>query len=129
MSASFHADVLDAALNTIKNATSVVLHIVTGDPADRAAVVAAGASLANVSLSSGDFTGPANHATSGRQIVVGAKSGVAVTTTGTPQHYCLIDGTRLLAKTEVNPGSPGLTSGSTVDIPTVNFSIAAPSVV
>ena len=126
MAASYDSSVLDAALNVIKN-NATVLHICSGTPTDRASVLSS--SLANVAVGTGDFTGPAAHATSGRQVVVGAKSGVAVTATGTPAHYALISGSVLLALTEVNPSSPGLTSGSTVDIPTVNFSIAAPSVV
>lgn len=126
MAALFDNSVLDAALNVIKNgATS--LRICSGTPTNFA--TADSLSLADVNVSSADFTGPAAHATSGRQIVVAAKSAVPVDVSGTPTHYALVSGSVLLAMTEVNPGSPGLTSGSTVDIPTVNFSIAAPSVV
>lgn len=114
---------LDALLGVIDNANA--LYIIKGTaPADRAAVVGSNA-LADVTLSGGDFT-LANHATSGRQVTVAAKSGVTVDASGTPSYYCLIDGTNLLAYTEVNPSSPDLTSGSTVDIPAVIFSVADP---
>lgn len=124
--AAFISDTaLDAALGVIDNATA--LHICSGTaPADRAAVISA--SLADVAVDAGDFT-LADHATSGRQVTVAAQSGVTVDVSGTPTYYCLIDGTNILAYTEVNPSSPNLTSGSTVDIPAVIFSVADPTVV
>ena len=125
MAASFHDSILDAALTALKGTRT--LHICSGEPTDRATAISN--SLANVGLVSGDFSANADHGTSGRQTVVAAKSGVSVTTSGTPARYCIIDGTNLLAKTEVNASSPALTSGSTVDIPAVTFSIADPTVV
>lgn len=126
MAALYDNSVLDAALNVIKS-NSTALHICSGAPTDHASVLTL--SLADVAVASTDFTGPADHATSGRQVVVAAKADVPVDVSGTPAHYALISGTVLLAMTEVNPSSPDLTAGSTVDIPTVNFSIADPSVV
>ena len=123
MPALFDDAVLDAALDEI--ATATTLHICEGTPADFTAVGTS--SLASVALTSGDFT-KANHATSGRQVTVAAKAGVSVAETGTPGHYCLVDGTTLLARTEVNPASPDLTQNSTVDIPAVTFSVADPVV-
>lgn len=126
MAALYDNSVLDAALNVIKNgATS--LRICSGTPTDFA--TADSETLADVAVTSTDFTGPADHATSGRQVVVAAKADVPVDVGGTPTHYALVSGSVLLAMTEVNPSSPALTAGSSVDIPTVTFSIADPSVV
>jgi hypothetical protein len=46
-------------------------------------------SLADVALTSGDFTGPVNGDTSGRKITVAEKSGVSVDVTGTGNHVAL----------------------------------------
>lgn len=125
MAALFDDTVLNAALDTIDNGNA--LHICSGaQPANRAAVISQ--SLADTTLASGDFT-DADHPTSGRQVTVAAKSAVAVDVTGTPTFYCVVDATLLLAMTEVDPASPSLTSGSTVDIPAVVFSVADPTVV
>lgn len=124
MPALFDASVQDAALDKI--ATATALHICTGTPATRAAVLSS--SLATVAVASGDFTKAAGNV-DGRKVTVAAKSGVNVTTTGTAAHYCLIDGTTLLARTEVNASSPGLTQGSTVNIPATAFEVGAPTVV
>lgn len=119
---SYSDRVLDAALDEI--ATATTLHICSGSPTTRAAVLSA--SLANVAVDSGDFT-KANGTIDGRKTTVGAQTGVAVTGTGTPATYALIDGSDLLATAEVDPGSPGLTTGSTVDIPAVPFELGDPT--
>lgn len=125
--------VLDALLGGIDNATA--LHICKGAaPASYAAATGTN-SMATATLTSGDFTAPANHATSGRQITVAAKSGVTVNANAgagaQPTYYCLVitASTTLVAYTEVDSGSPALTSGSTVNIPAVTFSVADPTVV
>lgn len=124
MPALFDDSVLDAALDKI--ATATALHICSGTPTTRAAVLSA--SLATVSVASGDFT-KANGTTDGRKVTVAAKSGVSVTASGTAAHYCLIDASVLLARTEVDASSPALTSGSTTDIPAVAFEVGDPVVV
>lgn len=123
MPALFDNSVFDAALAEI--ATGTALHICSGTPADRAAVLTN--SLATVALDAGDFT-IADGDTSGRKTTVGAQAAVPVTATGTPAHYCIIDATVLLARTEVDAGSPGLTSGSTTDIPAVDLEFLDPTV-
>lgn len=124
MPALFDTSVLDAALDKVSTATA--LHICSGTPASRAAVLSA--SLATVTLASGDFSKSAGNV-DGRKVTVAAKSGVPVTASGTAAHYCLIDGTTLLARTEVDASSPALTSGSTTGIPAVAFEVGAPTVV
>lgn len=124
MPALFDDSVLDAALDKI--ATGTALHICSGTPADRAAVLTN--SLATIVLDAGDYV-KANGTTDGRKVTVGAQLGVSVTATGTPAHYAIVDATVLLARTEVNPSSPGLTSGSTTDIPAVPFELGDPVVI
>lgn len=114
--------VLDAALDKI--ATATALHICSGTPADRAAVLTA--SLATVAVDGTDFT-KANGTTDGRKTTVGAQAGVSVTATGTPSRYALVDATTLLAWADVDPASPGLTSGSTTDIPATAFELGDPT--
>lgn len=122
MPALFHDDVIDAALNVVKT-NITALHICSGTPADRAAVLTN--SLATVAVDTTDAT-IANGDTDGRKVTIGAQLGVPVTASGTPAHYCLIDGTRLLARTVVNAASPDLTASSTTDIPAVDFEIGDP---
>ena len=121
MPALFDDTVLDAALDKI--ITGTALHVCSGTPADRAAVLTN--TLATVALDAGDFN-KANGSTDGRKVTVAAQSGVSVTASGTPAHYCIIDGTRLLARTTVNPASPALTSGSTTNIPAAEFEVGDP---
>lgn len=124
MPALFDSSVQDAALDKI--ATSTMLRICSGTPATRAAAVTA--TLASVAVSGADFTKAAGN-TDGRKVTVASKSNVSVTASGTAAHYCLDDGTTLLARTEVNASSPALTSGSTTTIPAVVFEVGAPTVV
>lgn len=124
MPALFDASVQDAALDKI--ATSVMLRICSGTPATRATAVTN--TLASVAVAGGDFTKAAGNV-DGRKVTVAAKSGVSVAVSGTAAHYCLDDGTTLLARTEVNVSSPALTSGSTVNIPATAFEVGAPTVV
>ena len=121
MPAMYDNTVIDAALNQI--ATATALHITSGTPATRADVLTN--SLATVAVDAGDYT-IGDGDVDGRKVTVAAQNGVAVSTSGTPAHYCLIDGTTLLARTTVDPSSPDLTSGSTVDIPAVDFEIGDP---
>lgn len=124
MPALYDDSVLDAALDKI--ATATALHICSGTPTTRAEAITN--SLATVAVAGGDFT-KANGTTDGRKVTVAAKSGVSVTTSGTAAHYCLIDASVLLARTEVDPASPALTSGSTTGIPAVAFELGDPTVV
>lgn len=88
MGKSVHNDVLDAALNHIKNnATSMVL--CSSEPANYAGVAAV--ALADVTIDSSDFTGPADGDTSGRKLTVNAQTGVEVDATGTSTHVALLD--------------------------------------
>lgn len=122
MAALYDQSVYDAALNVIRSSTT--LRVCSGTPTDRASAVTN--TLATVSVSTSDFTLGAG-SPSGRQVVVAAKSGVAVTVSGTAGHYCLDNGTTLLARVGVNPASPALTASSTVDIPATTWTFTSPT--
>jgi hypothetical protein len=80
----------DAALDAIALATE--MYFVNGQPATRAAAIAADAHAAAVPLTSGDF---AKSGASDRVLTVAAKS-VAATVNTTVDHVALCDGTNLL---------------------------------
>lgn len=122
MAKSVHDDVLDGALNTIKNNANLMVAC-SAEPTTRTEAVTTYA-LADVAMASGDFT-VANGDTSGRKVTVAAKSAVAIDTTGTATHVALVDATRLLYVTTCT--SQALTSGGTVDFPAWDVEIADPS--
>ncbi|MGB0972774.1 MAG: hypothetical protein ACPGVG_17720 [Mycobacterium sp.] len=111
--------VMDAALDAIENATSPVLHVCSGDPGDRAAVITN--SLADHTLTSGDFT-KANGDTSGRKLTMSQQADIDIDATGTAAHVCIIDSSELLLKTTCT--SQALTSGGTVTVPAFDYEIA-----
>jgi flagellar basal body rod protein FlgB len=114
--------VMDAALDYISGATAMHVCSTLDSTPTRAEVLAA--SLANVSVSSGDFT-KADGTTSGRKVTVAAKSGVSVTASGSASHIALIDGTNVRYVTTCTTQS--LTSGNTVNIPAWAVEIADPT--
>ncbi len=117
-----HDDVLDGALDIIRNNANVMVAC-SAQPTTRAEAVTTYA-LADVAMASGDFT-KANGDTSGRKLTVGAKSGVTVDTSGSANHVALCDGTRLLYVTTCT--TQALTSGNTVAFPAWDIEIADPS--
>jgi hypothetical protein len=99
MSKSVHDDVLDGALNIVKNnVTTMTMCSVA--PTTRTEAITTYA-LADVAVGSSDVTA-ANGDTSGRKMTVAAKTGVTVDATGMGTHIALVDGTRLLFVTEAN---------------------------
>lgn len=110
----------DASLNEVATATAV--RVTSSEPANRAAAVTA--TLATTSLAGGDFTN-ADGDTDGRKVTIAAKSGVSVTATGTGNHFSYDDGTDLTLVTTC--GSQSLTSGNTVDIGSITYTIRDPS--
>lgn len=109
-----HDSVMDAGLNVIKSGATT-MHVCTtlAATATRAQVIAA--SLANVAMTSTDFTGPADGTTSGRKLTTVAKNAVSVTANGNAEQVAIIDGTNVLAMTTCT--LQNLTSGNTVNIP------------
>ena len=82
--------------------------------------------LANVTLSSGDFTKAQGDAGAGsRKVTIGAKSAVSVTGNGTPLHVVL--SLTAVIRLITTCTGPDLTSGSTVDFPAWKYEIGIPT--
>ena len=124
MAKSVHDDVLDGALNIIKNnCTRQVL--CSAQPTTYTEGNATYA-LADVTMASGDFTA-ANGDTSGRKLTVAAKTGVTVDTSGTGTHIALLDvaNSKLLYVTTTT--STAVAAAGTVDMGSWKIEIADPS--
>lgn len=122
MAKSVHNDVLDAALNIIKNNANLMTAC-SQEPTTRTEAVTTYA-LADAVMSGTDFT-VGEGDTNGRKVTVAAQPGEAVDTTGTANHVALVDGTRLLYVTTATAQS--LTSGNTVDFSAWDIEIADPT--
>lgn len=102
MAKSVHDNVLDAALNYVKN-NATKLHVCSTAPTTYAEASST-YQLASIVIDSADFTGPANGDTNGRKIAVNAQSGMEVTASGTAAHIALTNGTdTLYYVTEIEP--------------------------
>lgn len=114
MGKSVSNTVLDQALNYIKNNGSR-LCFCSAEPTTYTEAITT-YKLADVDITSGDYTGPADGDTSGRKLTVNAQTGITVDSDGTPTHLAIVDvtGTELLYVT-TNTG-PDFTTGSTVDM-------------
>lgn len=124
MAKSVHDDVLDGALNIIKN-NCTRMTLCSAEPTTYTAGNATLA-LADVTMASGDFTA-ANGDTSGRKLTVAAKSAVPVDTTGTGTHIALLDVTNSKLLYVTTTTSQGVSSGGTVDIGSWKVEIADPA--
>lgn len=88
-----YPDVLDGALNVIKNATPLALLLCPSQPADYSE-----ASLNSLAYKiPPTVTGPAVYSSTGRQITIAAFSDGVVTGTGTATHWALVNADTLLA--------------------------------
>lgn len=124
MAKSVHDDVLDGALNIIKNnCTRMVL--CSAQPTTYTEANATYA-LADVTMVSGDFTA-ANGNTSGRKLTIAAKAAVPVDVTGTGNHVALLDVTNLKLLYVTTCTSQAVGAGGTVDIGTWKAEIADPA--
>lgn len=123
MAKSVHNDVLDGALNIIKN-NCTRMTVCSAEPTTYTEANATFA-LADVTMASGDFTAADGDIT-GRKLTIAAKNSVAVDTSGTATHVALLDvtGTKLLFVTTCVPQV--LTSGNTVNFPSWKDEIADP---
>lgn len=119
-----HDDVMDAALNILKNNVTRVT-VCSAQPTTYAEGNATYA-LADVTVDSTDFT-LANGDTSGRKVTVAAQTAVPVDSSGTATHVALLDvaNSKLLYVTTTT--SQGVSSGGTVDIGSFKAEIADPS--
>jgi hypothetical protein len=121
MTKFLHDDVLDGALNIIKNNANLMVAC-SQAPATRTEAVTTYA-LADVAMVSGDFT-VVNGDTNGRKVTTAAKASVPIDATGNATHYALVDATRLLLVSECTPQQ--LTSGGTVDFPAWKWETSDP---
>ncbi len=124
MAKSVHNDVLDGALNIIKN-NCTRMTLCSAEPTTYTEANSTYA-LADVTMSVTDFTA-ADGDTSGRKLTVASKSAVPVDATGTSTHVALLDvvNTKLLYVTTHT--SQSLTSGNTADVATWKIEIADPT--
>lgn len=122
MGKSVDNDVLDGALNIIKNNCNLMT-VCSAQPTTRTEAVST-YELADVVVDSADFT-VGDGDSSGRKVTVAAQTGATVDVTGTATHVALVDGTRLLYVTTCT--SQALTSGNTVDFPAWKIEISDPS--
>jgi hypothetical protein len=126
MGKSVHDNVLDAALNYIKtNATRIAVN--TTEPATYAAATSGATCLAIKTISSSDYTGPANGDGNGRKITVNQAATVSVATTGTASHVSLSDSVNSALLYVTTCSAQGLTSGNTVTVPAWDIEIADPT--
>ena len=126
MAKSVHDDVLDGALNILKN--NVTRQVACSAEPTTYAEGNATYALADVTLASGDFT-VANGDTSGRKVTVAAKSGVTIDTSGTATHVCLLDvaNSKLLYVTTCTSLALTAGGGNTVNFPAWKIEIADPA--
>jgi len=119
-----HPDMIDGALNIIKNnATKMV--VCTAQPTTYTEGNTT-YKLAEVTMASGDFT-IANGDSSGRKVTVAAKNGVPVTVTGSATHVALLDVTNSKVLFVTTCTTVTLNSGNTVNFPAWKDEIAAPA--
>lgn len=119
-----HDDVLDGALNVIKNNATRVCVCSTQPTTYTEAITTY--KLAIKTITGSDFTGPADD-TSGRKLTSVQHSGITVDATGNAQHVAYGDSanSKLLYVTTCT--LQGLTSGNTVTVPAWKIGIADPT--
>ncbi len=125
MAKSVHDDVLDSALNYIKN-NATRISVCSTQPTTYTEAVTT-YKLAIKTISSTDFTGPANGDSSGRKLTSNEHASITVDTTGTAAHVALSDSatSKLLFVTTCNNVS--ITASNTITISTWDVEIGDPS--
>lgn len=122
-----HNDVLDGALNIIKNnATQISVCIDTPTTYGQATTLDACMLAIKSDLTSADFTVADD--TSGRKVTIAQQAAISITGTGTQNatHVCLCDASaKLLYVTTCT--SQALTNGNTVTIPAWKITIPDPT--
>jgi hypothetical protein len=121
---STHDDVLDGALNIVKNGATQIC-VCSAQPTTYAEAVTTYMLAIKSDLTSGSFTGPAND-TSGRKLTVNAQAAVPITNSGTALFIALCDvDDRLLEVTTCT--SQALVAANTVTIPAFKIGFADPT--
>lgn len=126
MAKAVHDDVLDGALNIVKN-NCTRMTACSAQPTTYTEGNSTYA-LADVTMASGDFT-HANGDTNGRKTTVAAKSSVLIDTSGTATHVALLDVTnsKLLYVTTCTSQALTANGSNTVNFPAWDIEIADPT--
>jgi hypothetical protein len=118
------SDFIDGAFNVIKNSADIITYtLCSTQPTTRTEAVTT-FMLASTALNKSTEITLANGDVSGRKMTISAKTGIAVTNSGTAQHVAICDATRLLFVTTTT--SQAVSAGGTVDIGSWKDEIAAP---
>lgn len=125
MAKSVANNVLDAALNYIAN-NGDAIYICDTQPTNLTEATTTYALADIPSLTSGDYTGPADGDTNGRKLTVDQQTGVTIDTSGTATHVAIVDaGTELLYVTTCT--SQALTASNTLTMNAWDIEIADPT--
>ena len=125
MAKSVHNDVLDAALNYIKsNATR--LCVCSAEPTTYTQAITT-YKLAIKTITSTDFTGPADGDVSGRKLTVNAQTGLSVDAGGSATHIALCDAANSKLLYVTTDTSQVLTLGNTLNTPAWDIELADPA--
>lgn len=140
MAKNVHNDVLDAALNYLKNNANRLV-VLTSEPTGASAYTNAqtnydssGFRLAEATISASDFTGPADGDTSGRKVQVNAQSSMSIngvassanaTHVGLVKYHASASSQAVLYTTTCT--SQSLTGGNKVNTPNWDIEIRDPA--
>lgn len=113
---------MDALLDHIADAATH-LHVCSGNPTDRAGVLAN--SLGNVAIDESDFT-KANGDVSGRKHTLAQQSITAASASGTAHCVAVIDGTNLLRSSNLS-ADQAITSGNPITVSAHDHEVRDPS--
>lgn len=117
------AAILDLALNQIKNNSNRMV-VCSAQPTTYAEITTY--KLAEVAMAAGDYTLAAGD-TSGRKATTGAKTGIAIATSGTATHIALGDSVGSFLDLVTTCTSQALNTGGTVDVPAWKYEINNPT--
>ena len=121
-----HDDVLDGALNILKN--NVTRQVACSAQPTTYTEGNATYALADATMASGDFTN-ANGDSSGRKTTVAAKSSILIDTSGTATHVALLDvsNSKLLYVTTCTSQALTANGSNTVNFPAWDIEIGDPT--
>ncbi len=117
--------VLDGALNVIKNNVTQEAVCAT-QPTNYTQATSTYMLALKTSMTTGNFTGPADGDTNGRKVTINQQASISITNTGTAQHVALCGASATLYYVTTCT-SQSLTSGGTVTVPAWDIEIADPT--
>ena len=113
---------LDAGYNAMK-AGAIRVALCSGEPASYAGIAAV--TLGTATISSTDFTGPADH-TTGRKLTFNGKAGITPSANGTVTHLAFHDNSGVMYCVTTTT-SQAVTTSQTWDIPSCIIGITDPT--